>query len=137
MQYKRLLGGLSGGIITHGSCIITGDANMAMWCIVPELRARGIEISLCSWYPFTANNGDGIPHSDSCFIATIGPVEGVRCAYAPSHFNLGPKDPDLPKRGVIKLHQCKDDRGIPQGGFVPFKKDVLDVLDVRASDLNK
>ena len=34
--------------------IVAGDFNMALWQVVPELRARGVLVNLAAWYPWQA-----------------------------------------------------------------------------------
>ena len=62
------------------------DANMALWCVVPELRARGLMASMVSFFPFDMYNpktGDPERKLDSLGIFVIGPATAIRMAFSP------------------------------------------------------
>ena len=40
--------------VTFKPMILAGDFNMSLFMVVPELRARGIQVTQASWYPFRA-----------------------------------------------------------------------------------
>ena len=40
--------------VKHKPMILAGDFNMSLFMVVPELRARGIQVTQASWYPFRA-----------------------------------------------------------------------------------
>ena len=68
--------------------VLTGDFNMAMWCVVVELRARGVQANLAAWYPWKKQSETCV-RMDSCCILVIGPCEGARKLYDPSALNAG------------------------------------------------
>ena len=45
-RYKELFDHLAKEIIEFRCRLLTIDANMSMWAVVPEMRARGVQISL-------------------------------------------------------------------------------------------
>lgn len=56
--------------------ILVGDFNMALWCVVPELRARGLQVNLAAWYPWKHRN-EAEPRMDSTAMFVIGPCAGA------------------------------------------------------------
>ena len=57
--------------------IMAGDFNMALWQVVPELRARGVQANLAAWYPWKYDQDSSI-RIDSTAIFVIGPCAGLR-----------------------------------------------------------
>ena len=57
--------------------IMAGDFNMALWQVVPELRARGVQANLAAWYPWKHHLESSI-RIDSTAIFVIGPRDGLR-----------------------------------------------------------
>ena len=55
--------------------IVSGDFNMAMWMVVPEFRARGLQADVAAWYPWRLCKEEDV-HIDSCMIITIGGCAG-------------------------------------------------------------
>ena len=51
-RYKAFWDKLAQVIVTYKSRVLGMDANMALWCVVPELRARGIMVSMAAFFPF-------------------------------------------------------------------------------------
>ena len=72
---------LARAIYTYGSRFLCIDANMALWLVVPELRSRGIQISMVANYPLKQ---DTEHHYDSLGIFAVGPVKSIRMAYSPA-----------------------------------------------------
>ena len=58
--------------------VLIGDFNMSLFKVVPELRSRGIEANLVSWFPWRSEES-GRPMADSCGIFFV-----VRCDVSPS-----------------------------------------------------
>ena len=58
--------------------VLIGDFNMSLFKVVPELRSRGIEANLVSWFPWRSEE-TGRPMADSCGIFFV-----VRCDVSPS-----------------------------------------------------
>ena len=50
--YKAFSDKLAQGIVEYKSRVFCIDANMALWCVVPELRARGVMVVTAAFYPF-------------------------------------------------------------------------------------
>ena len=48
--YKRFWDVLAGYLVSFGPRYLCGDFNMALFSVVPELRARGFHINLAAWY---------------------------------------------------------------------------------------
>ena len=58
---------------------LCGDFNMALFSVVPELRARGFQINLAAWYCWQ-NAYESRARSDSCAICPFrGLARGLRC----------------------------------------------------------
>ena len=72
---------LAGAIHKYNGRFLSIDANMALWLVVPELRSRGIQISMVANYLFRINT---MPHYDSLGIFAVGPVKSIRMAYSPA-----------------------------------------------------
>ena len=81
------------------------DANMALWLVVPELRSRGIQISMVANYLFRINT---MPHYDSLGIFAVGPVKSIRMAYSPAValdiFEAGREVSGFPIHSYMPLH---------------------------------
>ena len=52
-RYKAFWDKLAQVIVTYKSRVLGIDANMALWCVVPELRARGLMVSMAAFFPST------------------------------------------------------------------------------------
>ena len=63
-------------IIQFGARVLAGDFNMALWEVIPELRARGVHVHLAAWYPWQGPHEQHI-RIDSLAIFIIGPVAGI------------------------------------------------------------
>ena len=59
---------------------------MALFSVVPELRARGFEINLV-WYCWQ-NRLENDVRADSCGVLRIGPCQGIRMCFDASVFGL-------------------------------------------------
>lgn len=106
--FKQLFDDLVGCIVRHGVRVLAGDFNMAMMQVLPELRARGLQANLASWYAWKHEHEEPI-RVDSCAIILIGPVQAVRTVFDCSL--LGHAAPAKPWswRNVAKV--IKDERG--------------------------
>ena len=49
---------------------LTGDFNVALWCVIVELRARCLHANLLAWYPWK-NNLESHVRMDSCAMISI------------------------------------------------------------------
>ena len=95
-------------IVKYGVRVLGGDFNMALFCVVPELRARGVAINLAAWYPWKHELSDAVSiDSEALFI--IGPTYGARMVYEPSILGLQNPPPLHEWRPVE--HVEKDERG--------------------------
>ena len=88
--------------------ILGGDWNMAMWKVVGELLARGIQVNLVAWYPWQMQLEDK-PRIDSEAILIIGPCSGVRMIYDCSIFGLRP--PTRPESWSKIEYISRDEQG--------------------------
>ena len=76
--------------VKHKPMILAGDFNMSLFMVVPELRARGIQVTTASWYPYKApkkntHNGAVYTQVDSCGIWLFGNTpDPIRLVYPPS-----------------------------------------------------
>ena len=50
MTYQAFWDKLAEGIVKYCSRVLCIDANMALWCVAPELRARGVMISMAGLF---------------------------------------------------------------------------------------
>ena len=78
--YKTFWDLLARYILQYGVRIMAGDFNMSLFCVIPELRARGFQINLAAWYPFYMIVQEEM-YTDSCGVFVIGPWAGVRLIY--------------------------------------------------------
>ena len=85
-HYKEFFDHLANGIIEFGCRLLTIDANMSMWAVVPEMPARGFQICLAAWAPWQLDK--------DCGIFIIGRFEGIRYAFGAEAFKLKPADLD-------------------------------------------
>ena len=103
--------------------VLIGDFNMSLFKVVPELRSRGIEANLVSWFPWRSEE-TGMAMADSCGIFFV-----VRCDVSPS------VDPNIWAHEVWeKLPVFSENAGpgqplstyLPKDGELPKK--ILDSL---------
>ena len=87
---------------------LAGDFNMALFQVVPELRARGIQINLAAWFPWKKEATQEVV-IDSCAIFVIGGVDGARKVFDASCLAL--PVPDVPKSWRNVMHVLKDEKG--------------------------
>ena len=50
-HYKDLFDILARGIVQYQQRIVCMDASVALWAVVPELRARGVLVTMVSFFP--------------------------------------------------------------------------------------
>ena len=92
--------------------ILCGDFNMALFLVVPELRARGFQINMAAWYPWKQEHETG-NRADSCGIFRLGPCEGIRMCYGISAFGF--EEPDLPANCSMMMETLRDQDGKETG----------------------
>ena len=90
---KRFFDELAGYIVEFGARILAGDFNLALWQVVPELRARGVQANLAAWYPWK-NHLENHTRMDSCAIIMIWKCEAIGKTHDTSA--LGFEMPELP-----------------------------------------
>ena len=90
-------------IIEFGARVLAGDFNMALWTVVPELQARGLQANLASWFPWrTAHEKDAM--IDSCCVIIIGPTLGIRKVYDASVLDM--EAPAMPDGWSLMIESC-------------------------------
>ena len=92
-------------IVRFGVRLMGGDFYMSLFCVVPQLRARGFQINLAAFYPFWMEAQDEM-YTDSCGVFLIGPWEGVRLCYDCSVFDLPP--PTRTTNNSMVMEQVKN-----------------------------
>ena len=70
-------------IVEFGARFLCGDFNMALFSVIPELRARGFQINLAAWYCWQQSLESQV-RADSCGMFHIGPCTGIRLCLCPS-----------------------------------------------------
>ena len=87
--YKRFWDNLAADLRRNNIRFMSGDFNMALTKVVPELRSRGITADLCAWYPYFASNAahDQTLHLDSCAIFVIGGNAAVQMPWDERHMH--------------------------------------------------
>ena len=93
---------------------LCGDFNMALFCVVPELRARGFQINLAAWYCWEQmfagqKDFEAGTKADSCGIFRIGPCNGVRMCFDASVFGM--QSPTLPATCSMVMEIICDEHG--------------------------
>ena len=106
--YKRCWDLLAQHMAEFRPSFLCGDFNMALFAVIPELRARGFQISLAAWYCW---RHDSEPHvrADSCAIFRIGPCQGIRMCF--DAFVFGLESPTLPPNCSMVMEIVRDDEG--------------------------
>ena len=78
--YKRFFDKIAEYILTFECRFAIGDLNMAFYCFIPELRARGFQVQLAGWncHQLLHEVEARTVRSDSCGIWVIGTHQGVK-----------------------------------------------------------
>ena len=105
--YKSFFDRLAEGIMQYKSRVLCLDASMALICVAPELRARGVMVSMAALFPCKV--GDHMV-LDSLGIFIIGKAECIRMAYSPTA--LGGKEPELQPQDKRKERLVTNESGI-------------------------
>ena len=106
--YKRFWDLLAKYLVSYGPRYLCGDFNMALFSVVPELRARGFQINLAAWYCWQQKHEDHA-RSDSCAIFRLGPCQGIKMCFDASVFNLNP--PALPPNCSMVMEILRNEEG--------------------------
>ena len=85
-----------------------GDFNMALFLVIPELRARGFQIHLAAWYCWQ-NAYEYHVRAESCGIFRIGPCEGIRICFGPSVWGLCA--PEMLPNCAMMMETVRDNEG--------------------------
>ena len=122
--YKRFWDVLAQYLAEFCPNFLCGDFNMALFAVVPELRARGFQINLAAWYCWQ-NHLEQHPRADSCGIFRLGPCQGIRMCFGASVFGLA--SPPLPANCSMVMEILRDEDGkeiekrqyaVPKLGFL-------------------
>ena len=122
--YKRFWDLLAQYMVAHRPSFLCGDFNMALFSVVPELRARGFQINLAAWYCWQ-NELEHNVRADSCGIFRIGPCQGIRMCFDASVFGI--ETPKLPSNCSMVMEIVRDNEGkeieqrqyvVPRLGFL-------------------
>ncbi len=68
---------LAEALVVHGARLMSTDFNIARLQVIPELRARGLQVSLAAWHPYRGASESEVS-IDSCAILVIGPCAGAQ-----------------------------------------------------------
>jgi len=104
--YKRFWDLLATYMATYRPSHLCGDFNMALFAVIPELRARGFQINLAAWYCWQANDEHHV-RADSCAIFRIGPCKGTRMCFDASVFGI--PQPPLPENCSMVMEILRDE----------------------------
>ena len=109
--YKRFWDMLARYLAEFRPAVLCGDFNMALFAVVPELRARGFQVNLAALYCWK-NEYEEKVRADSCGIFRLGPHSGVRLCYGISAF--GVEEHELPEscRMVMQTLRTADNKEV-------------------------
>ena len=107
-SYKRFWDVLANHMAEFRPSFLCGDFNMALFCVIPELRARGFQINLAAWNCWQKEEETSV-RADSCAIFRIGPCQGIRMCFDASVFGL--VSPTLPANCSMVMETVRDDEG--------------------------
>ena len=82
---------LAENIIRYGIRVLAGDFNMALWCVVPELRRRGIRVDIAAWFPWRCTSEgvfEDVTKCDSEGIFVIGGARSIKLRSSASALGL-------------------------------------------------
>ena len=96
-------------LIQFGARLMAGDFNMAFFSVIPEMRARGFEISLAAWYPFRLHNEDEV-RADSCGMFCIGPWKGIKIVFHQAVFGMYAPERSENNSMVMEIERDADDK---------------------------
>ena len=88
--YARFWDNLAADLKKNNITFMSGDFNMSLTRVLPELRSRGVLADLCAWYPYIANNAadDQKFHLDSCGIFVIGGNTAVQMQWDDTQMHI-------------------------------------------------
>ena len=122
-QHNEFWGWLANHLNHYAVHVLIGDFNMSLFKVVPELRSRGIEANLVSWFPWRSEETD-TAMADSCGIFFV-----VRCDVSPS-VNPDIWDPEVWAK--LPVFSERAGPGQPISTYLPkdgeLRKKILDSL---------
>ena len=124
---KRFWDEVSEHIVKFRVRVLTGDFNMALWQVVPELRARGLQANLAAWYPWQ-NDLESHVRLDSCAIIIIGPCAGMRRLYDPCVLGVQGIAATSFMRSWANVEEIERDSGGQEVGIAPATVAVFNFL---------
>ena len=95
-------------LVCHRCRYLCGDFNMALFSVVPEMRARGFQINMAAWYCWQ-HEEDVRPKVDSCGIFRIGPCQGIRMCFDASVFGF--INPEVPSNYSMVMETVRNAEG--------------------------
>ena len=108
MAYKRFWDLLARYMAEFSPSFLCGDVNMALFNVIPELRARGFQVNLAAWYCWQ-NDLEQHVRADSCGIFRIGPCQGIRLCFDASTFGI--ESPTMPANCPMMMEIQRDEHG--------------------------
>ena len=106
--YRRFWDSLARYLVKFAPRFLCGDFNMALFAVIPELRARGFQINLAAWYSWQ-NHLEEHVRADSCAIFRLGPCQGIRMCFDASAFGFN--SPTLPSNCSMVMETLRDENG--------------------------
>ena len=109
-------------IIDYEVRFLVGDFNMALWRVIPEMRARGMQINLLAWSPWMVFNGekdDSCVRCDTCGSFAIGGITSIRLPFDCS--KLGVHAPERESKNRLTQKAVKDETGKATSETVPYE----------------
>ena len=107
---KHIWDEIASNIVVYGVRVLAGDFNMALFNVIPELRARGFLINLAAWYPWK-QEFENHARIDSTGIFLIGGVASIRLCYDCQVLDV--EAPAVAGRAWRKVTQkAKDENGV-------------------------
>ena len=121
-HYKRFWDELVEGIVGFSSRVLCIDASLALWCVAPELRARGLMISMAAFFPFYQLPDQQKAKVDSLGIFVIGPTLSIRMAFCPT----------VVEANTLPLRRSEDrlaKKQIDKGNGTPSERVKFDLIE--------
>ena len=87
---------------------LCGVFNVALFAVVPELRARGFQVSVAAWQCWQ-NNLERNLTTDTSAIFRVGPCKGIRMCFDASVFGF--TSPKLPTTCSMVMEKLRDPKG--------------------------
>ena len=98
-------------LVTWRVRVLAGDFNMALWQVVPQLRAGGLCANMAAWCPWELQ-GQAAPRIDSCGMSLLGPDGGPRCLFGPTALRGGGD-----QRGYAEMFDLVEESAVAEGAL--------------------